>query len=312
MVPLTKRHAGVRKVIGLATMVVGFVFFFATNGNLLRDLGLIGSVVLGTVSFLLMGGGAAIYNAGRKAEAPSAASVSERDVRKPVLYLRSFQDDVKSAQPVMTMTAVTEEEQIAQVMNEIGPFIGIGKPGEKLPELGAARFYVGDDWQAAIKNLMAQSQLVLLRGGATEGLMWEVNTATKTVEPERLVILVPEDQRQVDRFRAQAENYLPKKLPEELGAKAHAAWQMWTHNLRGLVYFERDWTAHYVPFKPGPFGRGYREMAQVLKKAMTPVIARLGLKWKPRARLNPVFLVMVVILAIFVLFLLLLFIDIIV
>jgi hypothetical protein len=53
------------------------------------------------------------------------------------------------------MTTLTEEEQLAMVMNEIGPFIAIGRPGEQWPELGAARMYVGDDeWQATINNLI--------------------------------------------------------------------------------------------------------------------------------------------------------------
>ena len=46
---------------------------------------------------------------------------------------------------------ITEEEQLAKVVAEIGSFIAIGRPGENLPTLGAIRLYTGDaDWQESV------------------------------------------------------------------------------------------------------------------------------------------------------------------
>lgn len=71
----------------------------------------------------------------------------------------------------------TEEEQLAEVMDQVGPFLAVGKPGESLPEVGAARIYVGDDeWQHRVSELMSQARLVVLRAGETANLWWEVKT----------------------------------------------------------------------------------------------------------------------------------------
>ena len=42
----------------------------------------------------------------------------------------------------------------------VGPVLAIGRPGEKLAHLGAARLYVSDDdWQNVAHRLMASAQL---------------------------------------------------------------------------------------------------------------------------------------------------------
>jgi hypothetical protein len=59
----------------------------------------------------------------------------------PVLYLRSFKDDRESAYPGSTgllnflFALPTEEEQLAE---ELGPCLTLGRPDEKMPELGAS------------------------------------------------------------------------------------------------------------------------------------------------------------------------------
>lgn len=53
----------------------------------------------------------------------------------------------------MPISFVTEEEELAAVMNEIGPFVAIGCPGEELPELGAYRIYVQrEDWREEVSK----------------------------------------------------------------------------------------------------------------------------------------------------------------
>jgi len=60
----------------------------------------------------------------------------------------------------------TEEVIVARVMNQVGPFIAIGKPGEELPDLGAARTYVGSaNWQDKVNELVPRAQLVVFRFG---------------------------------------------------------------------------------------------------------------------------------------------------
>ena len=76
-------------------------------------------------------------------------------------------------------------------MARVGPVVAIGKPGERLPQLGAARLYVDDDhWQETIDALMTRSALVVVRAGNTPNLWWEIERAMTNQRPDRVVIVV--------------------------------------------------------------------------------------------------------------------------
>ena len=83
-----------------------------------------------------------------------AIELIKNDPRAPVFYLRSFDDDaVPDYTGSMTPLGArrTVEMQLAKVFMSVGPVISIGRPGERLPELGTNRFYVSDDdWQQAM------------------------------------------------------------------------------------------------------------------------------------------------------------------
>lgn len=76
------------------------------------------------------------------------------------------------------------------IMNRVGPVMAIGKPGESLPELGAARLYVGDDaWQARITDLIRQARFVVVQAGTTANLRWEIAQCTKLLPLRRLILV---------------------------------------------------------------------------------------------------------------------------
>ena len=82
------------------------------------------------------------------------------------------------------------EQELAAILNRVGPVIAIGKPGEALPELGAARLYVSDDrWRTTVDDYLKQSALVLIRAGTTANLWWEIEEAMKLVPPQRILIV---------------------------------------------------------------------------------------------------------------------------
>ena len=195
-----------------------------------------------------------------------------------MLYLRSFGDDSTAGRVVggghllfsgWTVGFSTEEEQLGSVFSAIGPFIAIGKPGEKLPELGAARTYVNDDeWQDVIAQEMAQAALVVLRMGETEGLSWEVRTATERVKPKRLVLLIPTDPKRYERFREMAQEFFPSGLPKCSSWTTKASFG----SLKGLIYFDSDWTQHLVELTVPRFRRNVRKpLVPALKSALVPV-----------------------------------------
>jgi len=120
------------------------------------------------------------------------SEVLENDPRQPVIYLRSFKDDKGAGRPMDVLRVSnmkylwhmifafynglhefmgwSEEEILAQVLTTVGPMVAIGRPGEKLPQLGAARVYVEDAvWQPKVHEFLEKAALVVLRLGKTEG-----------------------------------------------------------------------------------------------------------------------------------------------
>lgn len=224
----------------------------------------------------------------RKSHALDAQKLMVKDVRPPVLYLRSFKDDSKTARIVLSST---EEEQLAMVMGEIGTFIALGRPDEEMPELGAARMYVDDDaWQETVSGLMLKAQLVVLRIGATEGFWWEVQRAVQQVKPERLLFLVPHDKNLYEDFRHKVVQYLPVQVPEYKGGAGAFA------SLNGILYFEPDWTPHFIKIPAKFFSHILRAGLKdanvpVLKLSLRPIFEQLNVTWNPQPiRLGQVFL----------------------
>ncbi|KOV85377.1 hypothetical protein [Nocardia sp. NRRL S-836] len=79
-------------------------------------------------------------------------------------------------------------------LRALGPVIAVGRPGERLPRLGAARFYLpDDDWKSGVRELMGLCRLIVLRLGPGTGLWWEVEEARTTQPPGKLVLLMPGD-----------------------------------------------------------------------------------------------------------------------
>ncbi|MFT3893812.1 MAG: hypothetical protein QM730_19450 [Anaerolineales bacterium] len=197
--------------------------------------------------------GIGLFNKGRKYTALSARQVFAQDKRKPVVYLRSFKDDFSTSQTQNVYDWKTHEEEVANVMRQIGPFVAVGNPREQLPELGAARMYLGDhEWQRTVSILSSHAQLVVLRAGNTPGLWWEVQMVSKMVKPEHLVFLIPCAKKQYDEFRQNANRYFPRPLPEFVGS-GNSLLNLLAGDdgsfLKGIVYFEKDWTTHFVPLE---------------------------------------------------------------
>ena len=267
----------------------------------------------------------------RRFRAKLAHEVVQVDQRAPVVYLRSFKDDqVASMVTIMGggirfMSYVTEEEQLAEAMNKVGPFLAIGQPGEPIldlrdlrrnpnrteaqkkrakalawlklvlnigpaalwvpreeivPDLGAARMYVSDDaWQDRVKELLSQAQLVVLRAGETDNLLWEIQTVASTVRPERIVFLLPfPNQKKYNIFREKTAPLFPKPLPEKY------KWNLWmqTGSIKALLCFEPDWTLRMVVLKNPfyPFQSFFRPLVPILQIAFKAIYQQLGIHYR--------------------------------
>ena len=183
---------------------------------------------------------------GRKIFQKPANKVLSEDKRPPIIYLRSFKDDEKAAAPIIAPNIpifFTEEEYLVDTLNDFGPCVAIGQPGEKLPDLGAARLYLDDDeWQDKVRELLVSSSLVVLRAGDTPNFFWEVEQSAKFVKPKNIIILIPKIR--YDLFRTRANPYFPKPLLEDIGDAKTGI-----RSLYGYIYFDEDWTSHFIKFE---------------------------------------------------------------
>ncbi|NKE57012.1 transferase [Lentzea sp. PSKA42] len=233
--------------------------------------------------FLLAGGVVALPAAyfvlrySRPRAARGAAQALRADWRKPVLYLRGFGDDpdaavvdeLPGALSAGLLSIHSREEHLIGALGAFGPVVAVGRPGEQLPHLGAARFYLpGDDWQSGVLRLMELSQLIVLRLGDGEGVWWEVDQARATQPPRKLVLLIPGDRPDLAE-RLDAHLPIPARLD-----KAGTLPGRWTS---AVVVFDTDWTPRVQPVGPFP-GEKNRNGAPVfyVARAMQQALRSIG------------------------------------
>jgi hypothetical protein len=232
---------------------------------------------------------------GRRLMASSAEEILARDTRPPVIYMRSFKDDQTAAQMIQPAAIgwaflfgaiETEEELLAKTLNEFGPVITIGRPGEEMRELGAARTYSSEaEWHEKVESLMGSARLVVLRLGTTEGFWWELQQSIRKMNPHQLLVFVPyiKDRAARESVRKRAEEVFPKPLPEFTRSDKRAGT---IGSLRGYLYFDPDWTPHYVDltrklwtFKTLPRFLGFAKARASLKYGLRPVFNQVGVPW---------------------------------
>jgi hypothetical protein len=114
------------------------------------------------------------------------------DQRPPVVYLRSYASERKVS---------LSERALAKLLENVGPLLAIGRPDETVPSLGAARLYVpADEWKQTITMLLERARLVVIVAGETPGLVWEMQECRRIVPPAKLIVVVPNDRKQLTGF----------------------------------------------------------------------------------------------------------------
>ncbi len=232
--------------------------------------------------FLIAGGVVALAIAyfvlrySRPRSARGAVQALRAEWREPVLYLRGFGDDQDAAKVdrigvlwTGMLTIHSREEQLIGALGAFGPVVAVGQPGEQLPHLGAARFYLPtDDWQSGVLQLMDQSQLIVLRLGEGEGVWWEVDQARDTQPPGKLVLLLPGG-------RADLAERLDAHLPKPASVRPYIIENgRWTC---AVIVFDRDWTpqVHEVGPFPGEKNR-YGAPVFYVARAMQAALESVG------------------------------------
>jgi hypothetical protein len=141
-----------------------------------------------------------LYRRARRNALIPAIELNRKNARPPVLYLRSFADDklkmrarpVNGRSFIESIFAISFEEVVTDHFWRYGPVVAIGKPGDKLPPLGAARDYVSNDsWKQKVEGLMQEASIIVVVIGRTGGLAWEINRVVELGFTSKLVILIP-------------------------------------------------------------------------------------------------------------------------
>jgi len=160
-----------------------FLFFFKELAQLLPPIGV-----------LLLA--RALWRFGRRLNLGRRNDIILRD-KPPVLLLRSFTDDVAGIPSNMLIPRLIRrrkrlEETIGEQLTGAGPFVAIGRPGERLPQLGASRLYLDDsDWQAIVEAFIARSDLIIMIAGKTHWVQWELANVLKQDRLAALLIVFP-------------------------------------------------------------------------------------------------------------------------
>ncbi len=239
---------------------------------------------------------------GWRHEALSADEAMRLDARAPVLYLRSFRDDGQAllaasgrwdpSRLLGRFSVISAEQELTYVLRRVGPVIAIGRPGEPLPELGAARLYVDHEhWQRTVRHLLQRAALVVVRVGASAGVQWEVENTLATVPRRRVVFVLlgsgPDAAVAAQHLRGVLGVEIPvPPRPSGWRAVVAALWSDPRRRLGAVVCFDAqdqpvvqavralprtlgDWAAMLM-LRPG---------AGPLRDAFRRVYAQLGLPW---------------------------------
>jgi hypothetical protein len=126
---------------------------------------------------------------------PSAEALLKADPRPPVLFLRSFIDDerMKYIRAERSFMDASLESRIAKHFSEVGPFIAIGSPSDRLPTIGAARASLSDaEWQGKVLEWMDACSLLVVMAGATHWIAWELRKIVERGHVGKLILLFPQ------------------------------------------------------------------------------------------------------------------------
>lgn len=274
----------------------------------------------GVVALALIIGVIRLYRRSQQWEALSADEALRRDARPPVVYLRAFTDDGQLAvrghqwqdrvlgKGATLLTLTSPEQELAFILRRVGPVIAIGRPGEPLPELGAARLYAShDSWQRTVLDMVERASMVLVRVGSSPGVLWELDQVLSRAQRSKVVILIlgsPEEQ-------AAGVRAIESRLGEPLVLPPPHSFRFQRvlaltgsdpfRTIGILVAFDAAGHPHAAAIPLTTFGPTdvirsamMRPFAGPLRAICRPVLARLGHPWRdPPSRLIAVVLAVV-------------------
>ena len=252
--------------------------------------------------------GIALLRTGWKYDARTADETRAADPRPPVLYLRSFDADPqvlvtgpsrtsKLAGLLSYAASVSPEQEMAFILGGVGPVIAIGRPGERLPELGAARRYVSDsEWRTVVGELMSDASLVVIRAGDTDNLWWEIEQAMARCQRNRVIIVVLGPKGALPTFegrfaKAFGTPIRAARRPVPRYMKVLRLVSPYGRSVGRILYFDQSGRPHeeLLQFRMTWSGFvlvSFRPYRDSLRQGFRAVFSRLGLQWIPERNLT--------------------------
>jgi hypothetical protein len=167
------------------------------------------------------------------------------------------------------------EEQFVRTLNQIGPVVAIGLPGEDQPHAGAYRLYLDHaTWQQSVEQLLEKARLVVIRTGLSGGLHWEIERVVRRASPQR-VLMVVDDAVEMRRCLECIRN-----IHSHVSPSVRLGWRR-VCGVRGLLVFDEQWRVSKLRLLGrgiyAPRSRNFVEPG--LARSLHPVFETLGIEW---------------------------------
>lgn len=187
----------------------------------------------------------------REAANLSGRKLLREDPRRPILYLRSFEEEPKRATTIGRLHYVLgggrgfyvsarrdaasilrrdlkrtmfrsgrsgfDEQMIfAEFFEDLGPYVAVSRPGEGAEnmDLGAAKIVMDDvNWQEGVTELIEASVAIVVDASHTPSLLWEIRQIVLRSSPRRLLLVLPRTDEQYRKVYEACVSAFPKGLP---------------------------------------------------------------------------------------------------
>ncbi len=199
-----------------------------------------------------------------------------------ILYLRPFGDDKLTEKKInmFLRPGISEEEALVSVLDDIAPVLCIGRPGKKYLPDGAARITIPTDaWKEKAAQLAQKAELVVLRLGKTDGVLWELQYCLENLDLSKLAFILPNFESASDWERIR--DILKRRGIDSIDSleikKRKNKGSIW-----GFLYFDEKKQPVYRPLSISRMEAWIVPLEDKMKEALEGVCTKYGLKVQKR------------------------------
>lgn len=117
--------------------------------------------------------------------------IQEQKGAPRILYLRSFNFDGENLGSDVSqyLNIFSLEVEIVNLFKKSFHLVAVGRPGERVPEIGFDRKYFSNEtWQSEVSQLMKESAMIFFRPDTSDAVLWEFEQIIKMGYREKTLI----------------------------------------------------------------------------------------------------------------------------